>query len=246
MATTPTFRAVLRLRLPASGNLTCHAPVSAAGLHAGRGATAQGRACSHFRALRERIPVRRLSAYLWPLRSAVTWGKGGAHSGYRQLADKDEAGGSSPPRPTTGPNQRKRWPACPELIGRGGCRIKNSYLITAPGHEPDLQSNCCSRALVVQEGSEQTVYLCHCRRRAARGGQPQSACAGLASSTLSSHGSALVMLGEHGRWLAARSAVAHVRLDPVLVAVARRTTACWSRLGGVCAFGWGGHGRSRT
>jgi hypothetical protein len=29
-------------------------------------------------------------------------GKGGPHSGYRHLADKDEAGGSSPPRPTSG------------------------------------------------------------------------------------------------------------------------------------------------
>ena len=91
-------------------------------------------------------------------------------------------------------------PKCGWSIKRGGCRIKNSYLVTASGHEPDLQSNCCSRALVVQESSEQTVWLCHCRRRAARGSQPQSACAGLASSTLSSHGSALVMLGEHGRW----------------------------------------------
>src|SRR5215217_4589111 len=124
---------------------------------------------------------------------------------------QDEATGSSPARPTTGPDQRKHWPACPELIGRGGCRIKNSYLITAPGHEPDLQSNCCSRALVVQEGSEQTVWLCHCRRRAARGSQPQSACAGLASSTCSAMARHWVMLGEHGRWLAARSAAAHVR-----------------------------------
>ena len=61
-----------------------------------------------------------------------------------QNPDKDEAGGSSPPRPTTGPDQRKRWPACPELIGRGAWRIKNSYLVTAPGHEPHLQSNRCS------------------------------------------------------------------------------------------------------
>ena len=38
-----------------------------------------------------------------------------AHSGYRHLADKDEAGGSSPPRPTTGHDQRKRWSSYPEL-----------------------------------------------------------------------------------------------------------------------------------
>jgi hypothetical protein len=48
----------------------------------------------------ERIPVGRLSAYLWPRRSRATCRNGGPHSGYRHLADKDEAGGSSPPRPT--------------------------------------------------------------------------------------------------------------------------------------------------
>jgi hypothetical protein len=32
--------------------------------------------------------------------SGATWGNGGPHSGYRHLADKDEAGGSSPGRPT--------------------------------------------------------------------------------------------------------------------------------------------------
>jgi hypothetical protein len=98
-------------------DLTCHAPVSAAGLHAGRGATAQGRACSHFRALRERIQVRRLNAYLGPRRSDVTCGKGGPHSGYRQLADKDEAGGSSPPRPTSGSDEQECWSAYPRSGG---------------------------------------------------------------------------------------------------------------------------------
>jgi hypothetical protein len=42
-----------------------------------------------------------LNAYLWPLRSAATWGNGGPHSGSRHLADKDEVPGSSPGRPTT-------------------------------------------------------------------------------------------------------------------------------------------------
>jgi hypothetical protein len=42
-----------------------------------------------------------LNAYLWVLRSDATWGKGGPHSGYRHLADKDEVPGSSPGRPTT-------------------------------------------------------------------------------------------------------------------------------------------------
>jgi hypothetical protein len=39
----------------------------------------------------------------WPLRSSVTWGKSGPHSGYRHLADKDEGAGSSPARPTNRP-----------------------------------------------------------------------------------------------------------------------------------------------
>jgi hypothetical protein len=121
-------------------DLTCHAPVSAAGLHAGRGATAQGRACSHFRALRERIPVRRLSAYLWPRRLDATWGKGGPHSGYRHLADKDEVGGSSPPRPTSGSDQQECWSSHTEPGGRGVCRIKNSYLVTTPRHGPDVEA----------------------------------------------------------------------------------------------------------
>src|SRR4029453_16366882 len=51
--------------------------------------------------MKERLPTRRLNASLWPLWSGVTWGKGGPHSGYRHLADKDEVPGSSPGRPTT-------------------------------------------------------------------------------------------------------------------------------------------------
>jgi hypothetical protein len=78
--------------------------------------------------------VARLNAYLWPLRSTATWENGGPHSGYRHLADKDEAGGSSPPRPTPGPNQRKRQSALPESAGRGVGRIKNAYLVTVPRH----------------------------------------------------------------------------------------------------------------
>jgi hypothetical protein len=37
----------------------------------------------------ERIPVGRLNAYLWQLRSDATCGNGGPHSDYRHLADKD-------------------------------------------------------------------------------------------------------------------------------------------------------------
>jgi hypothetical protein len=59
----------------------------------------------------ERIPVRRLNAYLWPLRSGATWGNGGPHSGYRHLADKDEVPGSSPGRPTQSSSQVTALPA---------------------------------------------------------------------------------------------------------------------------------------
>jgi hypothetical protein len=84
----------------------------------------------------ECIPFSRLNAYLWPVRSSVTWGKGGPHSGYRHLADKDEVPGSSPGRPTTGPDQRKCWPGCLEFAWRGVCRITNSYLVTVARYEP--------------------------------------------------------------------------------------------------------------
>jgi hypothetical protein len=38
----------------------------------------------------------------------VTWGNGGPHSGSLHFADKDEGGGSSPPRPTTSDNEQDR------------------------------------------------------------------------------------------------------------------------------------------
>jgi hypothetical protein len=118
----------------------------------------------------------------------------------------------------------------PELIGRGGCRIKNSYLVTAPGHEPDLQSNCCSRTLVVQEGSEQTVCLCHCRRRAARGSQRKLRVQ-VGFLNVPGSSSALVMVGRGAAgWLRGRPRP-RMTPDPLLVIVARRTRACWSRLG---------------
>jgi hypothetical protein len=41
-----------------------------------------------------------LNVYLGHRRSAATCRNGGPHSGYRHLADKDEAAGSSPARPT--------------------------------------------------------------------------------------------------------------------------------------------------
>jgi hypothetical protein len=53
-----------------------------------------------------------LNRYLRPRRSGVTWGKGGPHSGYRHLADKDEVPGSSPGRPTT--HRRRSERCCPQ------------------------------------------------------------------------------------------------------------------------------------
>src|SRR5215211_3444561 len=84
----------------------------------------------------ERIPVRRLNAYLWPLRSGATWGNGGLHSGYRHLADKDEAGGSSPPRPTTPLTSRNAGRLVRRPSERGVFGIKTSYLVTASDHGP--------------------------------------------------------------------------------------------------------------
>jgi len=55
----------------------------------------------------------------------------------RAISFQDEAGGSSPPRPTASPDQRERWSSCPEHAGRGVCRIKTSYLVTVPRHEPN-------------------------------------------------------------------------------------------------------------
>jgi transposase len=53
----------------------------------------------------------------------------------RGFSFQDEGGGSSPPRPTKRvSDQQKRWPSSSEPSGRGVCRIKNSYLVTAPGH----------------------------------------------------------------------------------------------------------------
>ena len=55
----------------------------------------------------------------------------------RGSSPEDEAAGSSPARPTTGPDQRKRQSAPREFAGRDGWRIKNSYLVTVARHEPN-------------------------------------------------------------------------------------------------------------
>src|SRR5215207_643429 len=107
----------------------------------------------------ERIPSCGLNAYLRPRRSRATWGNAGPHSGYRHLADQDEAGGSSPGRPTTGLDQRERWAACPELVGRDGCRIKNAYLVTVAGYgrvAPSLRTGPLS-ATGSENGPERTI-----------------------------------------------------------------------------------------
>jgi len=61
--------------------------------------------------------------------------------------DKDEVGGSTPPRPTTGGDQRKRWSTYPELVRRGVYVIKTSYLITGPRHRPRRRAAIPTRAV---------------------------------------------------------------------------------------------------
>ena len=81
---------------------------------------------------------------------------------------QDEAGGSSPPRPTTSPDQRKCWPGCLEFAWRGVCRITNSYLVTVARHEPgDHEPPGCPRDRT--SGCEPPAFalvylpLCSCR-----------------------------------------------------------------------------------
>jgi hypothetical protein len=50
----------------------------------------------------------RLNAYRWPRRSGPTAGTA-VRTAVTAFSRKDEVGGSSPPRPTAGPDQRKRW-----------------------------------------------------------------------------------------------------------------------------------------
>ena len=64
----------------------------------------------------------------WPLTVGDDLGDAGPHSGEPSIADKDEAAGSSPGRPTTGNDQPKRWSSCPKPGGLAGYRIKNAYL----------------------------------------------------------------------------------------------------------------------
>jgi hypothetical protein len=64
-----------------------------------------------------------------------------------QNPDKDEVGGSTPPRPTTGGDQRKRWSTYPELVRRGVYLIKTSYLITGPRHRPRRRAAIPTRAV---------------------------------------------------------------------------------------------------
>ena len=80
VATTPT--SVRTADRPAAKPLS--GPAAAGGIPSVR----DGRWPVHVNATVERIPVGGLSAYPRPLRSSVTWGKGGPHSGYRHLADK--------------------------------------------------------------------------------------------------------------------------------------------------------------
>jgi hypothetical protein len=51
----------------------------------------------------------RLNAYRWPRMVGRDLRTRRSAQRLPHSADKDEAGGSSPPRPTAGPDQRKRW-----------------------------------------------------------------------------------------------------------------------------------------
>jgi hypothetical protein len=48
-----------------------------------------------------------------------------------QNPDKDEVGGSSPPRPTSHGDQPKRWPACAGLVRQGRC-VRSTTLTWLP------------------------------------------------------------------------------------------------------------------
>jgi hypothetical protein len=60
------------------------------------------------------------SALLRPLRSRATWENAGLHGGERVIADKDEVGGSTPPRPTT---HRRRSQRCRQRARSVRCRL---------------------------------------------------------------------------------------------------------------------------
>jgi hypothetical protein len=126
-------------------------------------------------------------------------------------------------------------PKCGWSIKRGGCRIKNSYLVTASGHEPDLQSNCCSRALVVQEGLR-TDRLLLSLSTARRSRRPTAICVRrVGFLNVPSYGAALGDAWRAGPLLAARPARPRVTPDRLLASLP--TPAC-RKAGWVCAFGW--------
>jgi hypothetical protein len=78
----------------------------------------------------------RFTPSLCHLRSRTTCEKAGSHGARLSISGKDEAPGSSPPRPTTDPDQRKRWSLVLRLPARsdasrlgmrsagGACRAK--------------------------------------------------------------------------------------------------------------------------
>jgi hypothetical protein len=110
-------------RRPYSGLRTGPRPVPG---RPARVAVGAGRIRAVSAELLERIPS--------PLTLASDLGNGGPHSAEPSIPDKDEAGGSSPPRPTTSPDQRKRQSALLESARAGIHRTKNSYLVTVPRH----------------------------------------------------------------------------------------------------------------
>ena len=62
------------------------------------------------------------------------------------------------PGPPPASDQRKRWSSCLELVGQSACWIKNSYLITVLGHEPDVRaySSWSSNGIVAIDDSDPT------------------------------------------------------------------------------------------
>jgi len=128
----------------------------------------------------ERIPVRCLNAYLWPRRSTVTWGKGGPHSGSRHLADRDEGGGSSPGRPTTGNAQPKRWSSYPKPGGLAGYRSRTltwlPFLVKGPFGDTQRTSDRDRAGLPPRACQGRQAGSAGRRRQKSSGSCPSTAC----------------------------------------------------------------------
>jgi hypothetical protein len=132
------------------------------------------------------------SALLRPLRSRMTCKNAGSHSGKRVIADKDEAAGSSPARPTEmASDQQKRWSGRLSSPGRLGCiPIRNEVFGSAslPLRATWLTSAfgrplCLSRVMRSAAHRSENALLClpsaavESRHRRSRQPQPMAAIA---------------------------------------------------------------------